>query len=49
MLLKPLDRGPEDQGLLVADLIDGPADFIADGEVLGLQIEQLDVHGNPPK
>src|SRR5439155_14575254 len=25
MLLKPLDRGPEDQGLLVADLIDGPA------------------------
>ena len=40
-----LDVRPEDQRLLVADLVDGPSDFVANGQVLGLQVQQLHVHG----
>ena len=40
-----LDVGPEDQGLLVAHFIHRPADFVAEWQVLGLQIQQLHVHG----
>ena len=36
--------GPKDQGLRVANFIDGAADFIADGKILRLQIQEFHVH-----
>src|SRR3954452_15050745 len=44
MMLEPLDGRAENESLLVAHLVDGPADLVADREVLGLQVEQFHVH-----
>src|ERR1700733_419490 len=38
------DGGAEDQGLRIADLIDGQSDFFSERGVLGLEVEQLHFH-----
>ena len=45
VLFEFLDVRAEDQGLGIADFVDRPADFVAEREILFLQIEQFHFHG----
>jgi len=42
---KLLHGGPEDEGLSVADTLDGGIDFGFQGPILGLEVQQRDLHG----